>query len=244
LIAEFRRDKPSIPVSVIKLLLGLLGAIIALFSVAAIWNDGTVADLPVGIFRFGYQGASAAFTSSALLGLSVCGMVSAAMNFAGRRLGWLRGLGLLIVVTVAGGFLAPDASNWQYRQLEANQWQQVAGSTDSFDWAGYSVHVPEPFQRPEYRAGYTWAYVNEGLHGNTELLRNTLNDLHLNAAQAAVPDWDRIFRAIVEWLPKATNPKTATDIQQSLLGAIDRNPFPPSIVALKELVKSSLPPSK
>src|SRR5665213_3597178 len=119
IIAELRRDKPSIPISIIKLLLSLFGAAIALFSVAAVWSDGTVADLPVGIFRFGYQGASAAFTSSALLGLSVCGLSSAIMNFAGRRLGWLRGLGLLVLITVAGGLLAPVASSWHYRQLEA-----------------------------------------------------------------------------------------------------------------------------
>jgi hypothetical protein len=244
-VRELRGDKPSVPLALGKLLLGVFGAMIALFSVSAVWNDGTIVDLPVGMVRFGYLGGATAFTSGALLGLSLCGMLSAVMNFAGIRLGWLRGMAVLIAITVAGGLLAPIASGRHYRQLEAQKWQQVAGSTDSFEWSGYEVDVPEPFQRPERRAGYTWAYVNEGLHGNTELLRNTLNDMRLTKAEAAVPDWERIFKAILEWLPKAPNPKASSDIAQALVGAIDRNPFPPSIVALKELAKKdAAPPSQ
>ena len=62
--------------------------------------------------------------------LSVCGVVSAAMNFAGRRLGWLRRLGLLVVIAVAGGLLAPVACSWTYRTIEVQEWQRVAQRAD------------------------------------------------------------------------------------------------------------------
>jgi hypothetical protein len=243
-VNDVRSQKPSVPLAIGKLVLSLLAGIVALFSVSALWGDGSIADTPVGLVRFGYLGGSTAFGSSALLGLSIVGLASALLAFTGQRLGWLRGLGLWLVVTVGGGLLGPVVSGWHYRQLEASEWSKLAGSTDTFDWSGYGVDVPEAFQRPEYEVGYTWAYINEGLHGNTALLRNTLNQMQLTPAQAAVPDWDRIIRAIIAWLPTAPNPETAREIEQALEGALDRNPFPPAIVALKQQAKASLPASK